>query len=967
MVIEKYKKDQAIIFNKTVDGRYKRGDTGIVDEILPDDSYNIKSYGMIINSVPADDIINPYSEQLKKVDQILREKEKGKEFKDSDIRVGGSRKEMMAFKGLMTSSDLDDIEKDPITARKLINKNRVYPEVNIEEEKQNGVSSGSVLLKVKLREACGANPPDSAEARALYVGYIGQIINSLSFVKNEKNFREATKSLADNALRTMVVISNPAFEQEIDKQEEEMKNQVDKISEYERAKVSIFDQLKDKIGLFWQDEYKNNHLEGYNKELAEQYYYWSNLLRNVMRYRNYSVLPIEMEFAKTYSKRTLTTDHVDPRWLSREIIQQIFGVTFLNFLTVKSDAVLQKYNEANMYSAFTVEDYDQVYPVVVKPIEEKIEQYKIWILYLLDSSKSYIEKTSYAIDNIGMGDWWISGGSFGRKATLKDLIKRKEPNAVLDFINTMATNEKFGLPYKQQQLKNSLERQKQLYRIREDDFSWTQPKETKKTEKPASLKINSGVPLSFIKRVGGVAVFDNDLDSGDKVLSFYKNILGITGITYGQTLPDDERGAHAKHFSGSMLDLADLLNYDVKDLIGLGNLKIKFAASGHGNAMAHFEPDRKAINLSRKKGDGTVAHEMAHYFDKVIEDMFPHSRKRVKLHAPYASYFDSINVSNVEIYKAMLALMYFIKKGVPVSRSGELSVINDNRFENNGMVFPYLSKEINNELRPLLEDFVKEVTSKEITIEIEATGKQTIVTKYDNFEDAVAKTKEKYPHYFYYREFQENKSVKQYLQALLNTFKVEKYSFVFKNHPFRKADLVSKNTSTSFFINSDAMSSDYWTYDWELFARGFETFISYRQMKLQRENNYLVSGALFDRPEGVYPVGIERDILYILYDNLFNIIKKEVGIKDFIPFREERVNEYIVLGENDIESRKVITESPSTEIIVDPSTEIDMTEKLRKRWNLIASKLSKENVFEDGGDLENIDLISNVYEFSTHY
>ena len=967
MILEKYTKGQAVIFNKTVDGKYKVGDTGIVDDVLAGDSYNVKSAGTIINSVPQDDITLAYTDKSNTVDQILREREKGNEFKDSDIRVGGSRKEMMAFKGLMTSADLDDIEKDAVTARKLINKQKVYPEVNIEEEKQNGATSGVIYLKVKLREACGANPPDSPQARALYVGYISAMVNALSGVKTANHFREITRSLAYNNLREMILIANPALEQEINQEESDLKGHVEKVNEYERKADSIYNALKDKYGLFWTSEYKNSQLEGSDKELADQYYYWKDLHKTVMRYKNYHVLPVEIAFAQKYSKKALGDYQRESKWICRESVQQIFGVTFSNFLTVKTEAVEEKYRDAFKYSAITEEDYAPIYINNILPVEERIVKYETWITNLRDSEKSYKEKVDYALNEIKMASYWISNvGNFTQKITFEKLIEKNDHNGVMDFINIMANNPTVGFARNIQYQKALLETLKDQYKIRADDFSWANPKETKKIERKSDLQINSGVPLSYIKRVGGVAVFDNDLDTGDKVLSFYKSTLGITGVTYGQTLPDNERSAHAKHFAGAILDLAELLNWNTQDLIGLGGLKILFAASGHGRAMAHFDPARNSVNLTRKSGDGTVAHEMAHYFDKAIENMFPNERKSKERHAPYGSFFSAINLSNVEIYKAMKALMHFIKYGVPLNSNGQISAIQDKKIFNMGVVFPYLSKELNDELFPLIEDFVKEVVKKEITIEVKKSDTHTLRGTYLNFEDALHQTKLKYPYYFHYVEYMSNKAVKQYLAALLNTFNIDKYDFVFTNIPFKRTDYGAKNTSTAFMINSSEMSSQYWTFDWELFARGFETFIAYRQMKIERENNYLVSGAFFDRPEGVYPVGLERDILYILYDNLFNVIKKEVGIKDFVPFREERSNEYIVLGENDTENRKVVTDV-LPEMVFDPIAEAEAKERLRTRWGNIANKLAKKDIFEDGGDIEgneNVDVISNLFHFS---
>lgn len=970
MLKTKFSKSEAITFTKSVDGKYGVGDSGIIDEILANNHYRIKSSGEIINDVPESDIEAVHQSASKQVDAILRDREKDKEFKDSDIRVSGSRKEMMAFKGLIKFSDLNDIEKDAVIARKLVNKNKVYPEVNIPEEIEKGTSGGALYLKVKLRESCGAMPPDTAEARAIYVGYIQYIVDVMSMVKTIEEFDNKTNFLADFGLSRMLVIANPDLEEEVLKQQTEFGEHALKSNEYKINEEQTSKKLTERYGMFWESEYRSGEIKDkYDLQLVDEYKYWKKLGQQISQFSYGKLLPIEISFAERFAKFNPKSEGLSAKYMSQDVIENIFGVTFRNFLTGISDSVVKKYKEAFLYSALTQTEYNDAYEKYIKPAEQKIKNYSDWITFLSDPSKPYKEKVDYALNTAKMGSWWMKGyDTFKSKATFKDLVERgKDPNRILEFIKIMVEREGSGYRRELENSKAELERLQTKYKVRDNDYSWATktPDKTKKIERKSELTINSGVPLSFIKRIGGVAVFDTDLNTGDKVLSFYKNILGMTGVTYGQTMPDNERGAHAKHFSGAMLDLAELLNFDVKDFVGLDNLKIKFGASGSGRAMAHYEPDTHAINLTRKKGDGTVVHELAHYLDKAIENKFPHKRESVARHAPYATYFSSDNVSNVEIYKAIKGLMHFIKLGVEINQLGGLKPIHDSRFVtlDSKMIFPYFSQELNDALYPLLEDFLKEVIQKEITIELKKSNTYTLKYQKPTFEEALAENKEKYPHYFYYPEFVANKNVKTHLEALLNTFKIDKYDFVFVNNP-RRSRYQSQNTSTAYFISSNAMSSDYWTYDWELFARAFETYISQKQMRLGRENNYLVSGAYFDRPEGVYPVGIERDILYILFENLFSVIKKELGIKDFVPFREERVNEYIVLGENDTEKKKIIVDTQSNIIVESTDNEAEIKKLLSSRWKSILDTIKVTKIYQKGGNFKSVDIVGELFKFA---
>ena len=69
-------------------------------------------------------------------------------------------------------------------------------------------------------------------------------------------------------------------------------------------------------------------------------------------------------------------------------------------------------------------------------------------------------------------------------------------------------------------------------------------------------------------------------------------------------------------------DLADALEISREDigLTGLetGALGIAFGARGHGNALAHYEPGREVINLTKLRGAGSLAHEWGHAFDDFL-------------------------------------------------------------------------------------------------------------------------------------------------------------------------------------------------------------------------------------------------------------------------------------------------------------------------------------------------------------
>lgn len=92
------------------------------------------------------------------------------------------------------------------------------------------------------------------------------------------------------------------------------------------------------------------------------------------------------------------------------------------------------------------------------------------------------------------------------------------------------------------------------------------------------------------------------------------------GIEFGNWNNQDERQLVLNHAYDGLLDLADILGISPKDLMLGGELGIAFGARGQGlsGAKAHFEPDYNAINLTKMKGAGSLAHEWFHALDNYL-------------------------------------------------------------------------------------------------------------------------------------------------------------------------------------------------------------------------------------------------------------------------------------------------------------------------------------------------------------
>lgn len=98
----------------------------------------------------------------------------------------------------------------------------------------------------------------------------------------------------------------------------------------------------------------------------------------------------------------------------------------------------------------------------------------------------------------------------------------------------------------------------------------------------------------------------------------YLDTFGFRGGQYGNWLSQNDRQESLNMGFDALLDMAAALQISNRDIALDGQLAIAFGARGHGNAAAHYEPDRQVINLTKMKGAGSLAHEWWHALDDAI-------------------------------------------------------------------------------------------------------------------------------------------------------------------------------------------------------------------------------------------------------------------------------------------------------------------------------------------------------------
>lgn len=148
--------------------------------------------------------------------------------------------------------------------------------------------------------------------------------------------------------------------------------------------------------------------------------------------------------------------------------------------------------------------------------------------------------------------------------------------------------------------------------------------EAKKPKKsnPRKQKKGKWIPpqLTHLKRDGKDYRHGHNVTGDD-----FMKCFGIRGGEFGNWTNDHDRQVNLNMAFDAFCDMADALNISRRDigLIGLetGSLAIAFGARGRSGALAHYEPEREVINLTKMKGAGSLAHEWGHALDDYIGKM----------------------------------------------------------------------------------------------------------------------------------------------------------------------------------------------------------------------------------------------------------------------------------------------------------------------------------------------------------
>lgn len=155
-------------------------------------------------------------------------------------------------------------------------------------------------------------------------------------------------------------------------------------------------------------------------------------------------------------------------------------------------------------------------------------------------------------------------------------------------------------------------------------------------QKSSNKKANYIPPqLARVDRNGPIWRPRNRNIDGNKMIDDFK----FRGGEFGNWLNESDRQQSLNFCYDAFMDLSYALGMQPSDISFDGSLAIAFGARGRGGAraaVAHYEPERQVINLTKMRGAGSLGHEWIHAMDHAVSVVCGGSAADLATRSPYS-------------------------------------------------------------------------------------------------------------------------------------------------------------------------------------------------------------------------------------------------------------------------------------------------------------------------------------------
>ena len=363
------------------------------------------------------------------------------------------------------------------------------------------------------------------------------------------------------------------------------------------------------------------------------------------------------------------------------------------------------------------------------------------------------------------------------------------------------------------------------------------------------------------------------------------NNFGFKGGEFGNWVSQTERQEFLNYAQNAFTDLAIALDIDASSLGQNNEMNIAFGSRGKGltGAVAHFEPEKRVINMTRLKGAGSLAHEYGHSIDNYLSrcggynenGMATTNIRNPKLSDNMKNAIDNvinaikynISTNQEEINKKN----GIYEKGRRNSLNTHLSYL-DNLFNGNQITYKYNKKTKQREQTKIAvtdEQKQKYQEIRKILEDGKLEAKRTFIGKSlsnNDFEYAAPIEKLK----ILYKEVVGRKINNDTIYWLYRYGQPTKQVTQIKSESAFSKSAVELDRTTG-------RKSSYYSKTEEMWARAFEAYVADKLKSKGITNTYLVHSvnnneyALFNP----FPAGEERNKINKAFDNLIQTMKEE--------------------------------------------------------------------------------------------
>jgi len=367
--------------------------------------------------------------------------------------------------------------------------------------------------------------------------------------------------------------------------------------------------------------------------------------------------------------------------------------------------------------------------------------------------------------------------------------------------------------------------------------------------------------------------------------------FGFRGVEFGNWTNDADRQAYLNYAYDGLMDLARVTGLPPQALSLNGELALAFGARGQGAWLAHYEPTRMVVNLTKLRGAGSLAHEWAH----ALDDYFGRLSGDRPAAAPYASHGLTKNSAmRAELRavwdEAIAALRQRAKTKAEVIEELDAAVARAKRNVRSwmdaaraGFAAAQGGKVPSEAQLQQWEDLAKRIEAGE--------GKDAFVAGRSRM-GGRASTDLVEQMNALHKEVKGRQIPKDRLEGIAaNALHLR--GQMQQRERIAAGEEISRQRSTSFLTESRKMDADrqkaYWSERHELFARAFEAWVADQVQEQGARSDYLVAFASNESYRGnPYPEGEERQAIGEAIGKVMRTVKTEPteqGVRLYAPER----------------------------------------------------------------------------------